>query len=57
MEFRCDNQAIVGAIQSWRSKEPLVMHLLRGLALFAMEFSFTIRASHIAGVANGATVT
>ena len=54
VEFRCDNEAIVGAITSWRSKEPLVMHLLRGLALVAMEFSFHLRAVHIAGTANSA---
>ena len=54
MEFRCDNEAIVGAITSWRSKEPLVMHLLRELAHVAMEFSFHLWAVHIAGTANSA---
>ena len=52
VHFRCDNEAIVHAISAWRSKEPLVMHLLRGLALLAMEFSFQFKASHIAGSLN-----
>ena len=54
VELRCDNQAIVGAISSWRSREPLVMHLLWGLAIIAMEFAFHLKAVHIAGTANGA---
>ena len=54
VEFRCDNEAIVGVLTSWRSREPLVMYLLRGLALVAMEFSFHLRAIHIAGAANSA---
>ena len=52
IEFRCDNEAIVGAISSWRSREPLVMHLLRGLALLAMQFSFHLKAVHIPGISN-----
>jgi hypothetical protein len=42
----------VGAITSWRSREPLVMHLLRGLALLAMHFSFHLKAVHIPGISN-----
>ena len=34
---QCDNAAIVHTIASSRSTEPLVMQLLRGLHLFAME--------------------
>ena len=52
IEFKCDNLAIVGSITSWRSKEPLVMNLLRSLALLAMHFRFHLKASHIAGSRN-----
>ena len=53
IRFRCDNIAIVQAISSGKSTEPLVMHLLRGLHLFAMEYRFCISATHIAGKDNG----
>ena len=53
IHFRCDNIAIVQAISSGKSTEPLVMHLLRGLHLFAMEYRFCISATHIAGKDNG----
>ena len=54
VEFKCDNLAIVGTIASWRSKEPLVMNLLKGLALLAMHFGFHLKASHIVGTQNSA---
>ena len=57
VDFQCDNQAIVCTINSWRSQEPLVMQLLRGMALLAMEFSFHIQAQHIPGVDNTAAET
>ena len=52
IEFRCNNEAIVGAVSLWCSREPLVMHLLRGLALLAMHFSFHLKAVHIPGISN-----
>ena len=36
-----------------KSSEPLVMQLLRGLHLLAMEYAFYFTAAHIAGVENG----
>ena len=53
VHFRCDNAAIVHTIASSRSTELLVMQLLRGLHLFAMEHGFRFTASHIAGTDNG----
>ena len=53
VHFRCDNAAIVHTIASSRNTEPLVMQLLRGLHLFAMEYGFQFTASHIAGADNG----
>ena len=53
VHFRCDNAAIVHAVRSGRSTEPLVMQLLRGLHLFAMEHNFHFTISHVAGSDNG----
>ena len=53
IRFRCDNIAMVHAITSGKSTEALVMHLLRGLHLFAMEYGFCISAEHIPGKENG----
>ena len=47
IEFQYDNQAVVGCIASWCSREPLVMHLVRGVALLTMQFSFHFRAVHL----------
>ena len=52
VEFQCDNQAIVSTVNYGRTHEPKVAHFLRGLALFAMEFGFHVRAAHIAGIDN-----
>ena len=51
--YRCDNAAIVHVLQTSRSTEPLVMQLIRGLHLFAMEYAFSFFARHIAGKDNG----
>ena len=51
--FRCDNAAIVHVLHTSKSHEPLVMQLLRGLHLFAMEHTFHFSARHIAGKENG----
>lgn len=53
IRYRCDNAAIVHVIHTSRSTEPLVMQLLRGLHLFAMEHAFYFSAMHIAGTDNG----
>lgn len=53
VRFRCDNAAIVHVLHTSKSHEPLVMQLLRGLHLFAMEHAFHFSAQHIAGKDNG----
>ena len=53
IRYRCDNAAIVHVLHTSRSTEPLVMQLLRGLHLFAMEHAFYFSAMHIAGTDNG----
>ena len=52
IHFCCDNMAIVHAGQSGKSTEPLVMQLLQGLHLFAMEHHLHFTISHIAGTDN-----
>ena len=54
LEFKCDNQGLVNAINKGSSKEPVVMHLLRSLWFFSAFFEITIRADHIPGVLNTA---
>ena len=50
----CDNAAIVHVLHTSRStRESLVMQLLRGLHLFAMEHAFHFFALHIVGKENG----
>ena len=39
LEFKCDNQGLVDAINKGSSKEPVVMHLLRCLWFFSAFFS------------------
>lgn len=53
VRFRCDNAAIVHVMHTSKSSEPLVMQLIRGLHLFAMEHAFHFSALHIAGKENG----
>ena len=48
VHFCCDNAAIVYAIKSGKSREPLLMQLPHGLHLFAMKHGFTLSVSHIA---------
>ena len=36
-----------------RSREPLVMHLLRSLCFFAAYYDISIKIEHIAGIHNG----
>jgi len=54
LEFKCDNQGLVDAINKGSSKEPVVMHLLRCLWFFSAFFEITIRAAHIPGTLNTA---
>ena len=54
LEFKCDNQSLVEAINKGSSKEPVVMHLLRCLWFFSAFFEITIRAAHILGALNTA---
>ena len=54
LEFKCDNQGLVEAINKGSSKEPVVMHLLRCLWFFSAFFEITIRAAHIPGALNTA---
>ena len=55
LEFKCDNQGLVEAINKGSSKEPVVMHLLRCLWFFSAFFEITIRAAYISGALNTAT--
>ena len=54
LEFKCDNQSLVEAINKGSSKEPVVMHLLRCLWFFSAFFEITIRAASIPGALNTA---
>ena len=49
---RCDNAAVVAIIRSGRSKDPLVMHLMRELCLFTAMYDVVLSAEHIPGKAN-----
>ncbi len=50
---RCDNTAVVAAINAGACKERWSMHLLRCLALVETTLSLSVRAVHIKGVDNG----
>ena len=50
--FRCDNTAVVTAVQKGTAKDELVMHLLRCLWFFTAYYDTTITIEHITGVAN-----
>ena len=52
IEFKCDNLALVEAINKGPSKDKLVMHLLRCLWFFTAYFDISITASHLPGVLN-----
>ena len=54
VEFQCDNQSLVTAINKGTAKDTLVMHLLRCLWFFTALFDIDITATHIAGVNNKA---
>jgi hypothetical protein len=50
--FRCDNIAVVHAINKARSGSPAMMQLLRRLALVAAKGNFAFASRHVAGVHN-----
>ena len=52
LEFKCDNLALVEAINKGSSKDKLVMHLLRCLWFFTAYLDISITASHLPGVLN-----
>lgn len=52
VECHCDNMAVVAVINSGRSRDATLMHLLRCLFFFSAHFHVQIRASHIPGVTN-----
>jgi len=54
VEFHCDNEGLVAAINKGSSKEETVMHLIRCLWFFTAIFDFHITVMHIAGIANNA---
>lgn len=48
----CDNEAVVHMLASRSSKNPELMHLLRGLFFIEAESNFSLSVVHITGVAN-----
>ncbi len=50
----CDNSAVVADLNSGRSKNKRVMHLLRAMFLFVASHSLYVVGEHIPGVDNGA---
>ena len=52
IQCRCDNAAVVAIINSGRSKDALVMHLMRCLFFFQAVFSLSLHAVHLPGKSN-----
>ena len=50
----CDNAAVVADLNSGRSKNDLVMHLLRSLFFITAKYNVYIVGEHIPGAENGA---
>lgn len=50
--FRCDNMSATLAVLAGRSKNKVIMHYLRVLALLGAIYNFTYRFEHIPGVKN-----
>jgi len=48
----CDNSASVTVINTGRSKDTLMLRILREMALVAVQNNFEIRAVHLPGVSN-----
>jgi hypothetical protein len=51
---RSDNAAVVAIVNSGRSKEARIMHLMRSLFFFTARYSIVLRAEHLPGVYNEA---
>ena len=49
---QCDNMAVVNVIAANTSKDPSIMHLLRGLHFFSAYYNINLRAVHIPGKNN-----
>ena len=54
IQFRCDNQSLVSAINKASSKDSLVMHLLRCLWLITASFDIHITVTQLLGIHNNA---
>jgi hypothetical protein len=50
--FNCDNQATVHIITKGRSKEPIIMKLMRRLTMCALRNNFAIYSVYVPGVHN-----
>ena len=50
---RCDNAAVVGIVNSGRSKMDRAMHLMRYLSLFLVKWGVSLLCRHIPGTQNG----
>ena len=54
IQFQCDNQSLVSAINKGSSKDSMVMHLLRCLWFIIASFHIHITATHLTGIHNNA---
>ena len=54
IQFQCDNQSLVSAINKGSSKDSMVMHLLRCLWFITASFNINITATHLPGIHNNA---
>ena len=50
----CDNAAVVAIVKSGRSKDDMVMHLVRKLFYFSAKHDICLSAEHIVGSCNRA---
>ena len=50
--FHIDNEALVAVVEKMRSKEPLVMNLIRQLVMKSMRKNILVKAVHIEGSSN-----
>ena len=53
--FKCDNEAVVTAIQSGSVRDPILMHLLQCLFFMVAAGQFSYTSSHIPGSTNTTT--
>jgi hypothetical protein len=50
---RCDNAAVVAIVNSGKSKDAMVMHLMRSLFFFLAHRNIVLVAEHLPGLDNG----